>query len=730
MTCAACVRRIERALTRVPGVASAAVHLASETAHVVYDPTQVDPGRLARAIRDAGYEPRPLETAAGLRQEASSVWAGFAPVALALALAAPLVLPMLLAPLGLQVMLPAWLQALLASVVQFGPGARFYRAAWSAVRAGSSNMDVLVVLGATAAWGLSLWLWLTAAPGAEPHLYFEAGAVVVALVLLGKWLEGRAKREAGAAIRALSGLAPSTARLLTRRGDERDIAVAELLVGDRVVILPGARVPADGVVVEGQSSVEEAMLTGEAIPVPKTVGDRVVGGTVNGPGRLVVEITATGSETLLAAIVRRVEAAQRAKAPIERTVDRVAAVFVPAVLALAAATLSGWWIAGAPAAEAILNAVAVLVVACPCALGLATPAAVMVGTGVAARLGIVVKDVEAIERLAAVRVIAFDKTGTLTEGRPQVVDVWAHAGVDAAYATSCAAAVERGSEHVLARALVEYAQAQALPVRSATDTRAIPGAGAEGVVEGRRWRVGALDWLAREGAMLDHARPWIETQQLGPVTLVGVACEAPQGMQLQLVLALADRVKPEAREAVAELERLGCALHLISGDRMEAALAVAAQVGIAASRVQAPVSPEGKVDAVRALRAAGRPVAMVGDGLNDAAALAAADVGMAIARAGQAVEAAMQAAGIVLLRSDVRLVAEALVLAERTRRTIRQNLFWAFLYNLLALPLAALGMLNPMIAGAAMAASSVSVMANALRLRSRLGKGCALGKMA
>jgi Cu+-exporting ATPase len=716
MTCASCVARVERALARVPGVHAAAVNLASETARVTFDPAQVDPARLSRAIRDAGYAPRPIPGVSAGASDASP-WAGFGPVALALGLSAPLVLPMLLWPFGVHWMPPAWLQFLLATPVQWGLGARFYRAGWHAARAGSGNMDLLVALGTTAAWGLSVWLWLTAAPGETPHLYFEASAVVIALVLLGKWLERRAKREATAAIRALAALAPTTARIRGKRGQEQEIPVAELLVGDRVIVLPGARLPADGRVLEGASAIDESMLTGEPLPVPKTVGDAVTGGSLNGAGRLVIEVTATGVDTVLAQIVRRVENAQMAKAPIERQVDRVAAVFVPVVLAIALATFLGWWLGGAGFESATLNAVAVLVIACPCALGLATPAAVMVATGVAAREGILVKDLEALERLASVTVVAFDKTGTLTEGRPEVVAHWAADPDREAEALAAVAAIERGSEHPIARAIAEHVAARGLPEVAVNEVTARPGAGSLGVVGGVRWRVGALDWLAAEGVELAPVEAWLAAQPVNG-TVVGAAAQRAHATSIELAFVLSDRIKADAEAGVAALQARGVAVHLISGDGEAAARAVAAQVGIPEAHVHARVRPEGKADRVDALRRAGAVVAMVGDGINDAPALAQADVGIAIGSSTRAaVDVATQAAGITLLRGEVGLVARAIGLAIETRAKIRQNLFWAFVYNAVGIPLAAFGLLNPVIAGAAMAASSLSVMTNALMLR-------------
>ena len=722
MTCASCVARVERALARVPGVHETAVNLASEMARVHFDPALVDVGRLARAVRDAGYEPFPPAAEVGASAvDAAARRETFSMLA-AVVLASPLVLPMLVSPLGGHAWLPPWLQFALATPIQFALGARFYRAGWRALLAGSGNMDQLVALGTTSAWGLSTWLWLTTPAGQVPHLYYEASAVVIALVLVGKWLEGRAKRDATAAIRALSSLAPTTARVLGRRGELRELPLAEVLVGDTVVVLPGERLPVDGVVLEGASAVDESMLTGEPLPVQRAAGDRVTGGSLNGSGRLLVRVTATGVDTLLAQIVRRVESAQMSKAPIQRLVDRVAAVFVPSVLVVAVLTLLASMALGLPAHEAVLRAVAVLVVACPCALGLATPAAVMAGTGVAARHGILLKDVQALERLADAQVVAFDKTGTLTRGEPVVCARW-HAPTAApdslARADAAVAAIEQGSEHPLARAIVGYLRANGARSTTASDVTALPGNGTTGYVDSERWLVGSLEWLAREGVDLAAAQPFIGASEQQGATLAGAAVSAAgaAGPRLVYVFALADAPKADAQSALAMLAERGLELHLISGDRPSAARAVAAALGLPAARVAAGVRPEAKADCIDRLRAGGRTVVMVGDGINDAPALAAADVGMAMAHRRQAADVAVEAAGITLMRGEVMQVPAAIDLAARTLRTMRQNLFWAFVYNVAAIPLAAVGMLSPMLAGAAMAASSVSVMLNALRLR-------------
>ena len=507
MTCATCVNRVERALKKVPGVADASVNLATESARVTYAPSDEMEARIRRAVRAAGYEPR-AEAAAG--EAETSPWAGFAPVGLALALSLPLAVPMFADWLGWHWMLPAWVQFLLATPVQFVLGARFYRAGWHAVRAGSGNMDLLVAIGTTAGWALSMWLWLVRG---ESHLYFEASAVVVALVLLGKWLEARAKHQATAAIRALHALRPETAHVLSAAGVEADVPLAEVLVGDRLVVRPGERVPADGVLEEGATHVDESMLTGEPLPVAKAAGARLTGGSINGEGRVVLRATAVGSESVLARIIRMVEDAQAAKAPIQRLVDRVSAVFVPVVLAIAAMTVGGWLLAGAGWEAALVHAVAVLVIACPCALGLATPAAIMAGTGVAARHGILVKDAQALELAHRIGTIAFDKTGTLTVGRPRLVAFIAQGDADEAQVLGVAASLQSGSEHPLARAVIQEAQARGIAVAQPDAVRAVAGKGLEGEVAGRSYLLGSLGWMEEAGVRFADHQP---TRQCAP----------------------------------------------------------------------------------------------------------------------------------------------------------------------------------------------------------------------
>ncbi len=721
MSCASCVGRVEKALARVPGVLEAEVNLATETARVVMA-GEGDRAALVAAVKAAGYG---VDEAAAGAGPAPTRWrfGEGARVALALLLAAPLVAPMLAIPfIGFgaahALMLPAPLQWLLATPVQFWLGARFYRAGWGALKAGTGNMDLLVALGTSAAYALSLWQWLVA--GDVHTLYFESSAVVVSLVLLGKWLEARARRQTTAALRALEALRPETARV-RRDGAERELPVAELLRGDLVVVRAGERLPVDGEVVEGASAVDESMITGESLPVPRGPGERVTGGSLNGEGLLVVRATTLGAESVLARIVRLVETAQGRKAPIQRLVDRVAAVFVPVVLVVALVALLGWGLGAGDWPAGVLNAVAVLVIACPCALGLATPAAIMAGTGVAARRGVLVKDAEALERAHAVQVVAWDKTGTLTEGRPRVVD---HAALDGngdgegSALLAAAAALQAGSTHPLAQAVVMAAGDAPRP--AVAGARVVPGRGVEAQLDGRRACLGSARWMAELGVPLEAVAEAMATQQRLGRSLSLLARDDGQGrLALQGWLAFGDRAKPGAAEAVAALTAQGLRSVLISGDNAGAAHHLAAEIGI--TEVHAEVLPEDKARHVAALKTGGAVVAMVGDGVNDAPALAAADVGIAMANAGDdggkaGSDVAMHAAGVTLMRGDPRAVADAIDISRRTHRKIRQNLFWAFVFNAVGIPAAALGHLSPVIAGAAMAMSSVMVVGNALLL--------------
>ncbi|EXF91569.1 cation-transporting ATPase transmembrane protein [Pseudomonas fluorescens HK44] len=708
MTCASCVGRVERALNKIAGVNSVSVNLANERAHLELL-GQIDPQLLIDAVSKAGYtasvwqaeQATDNDQVQRLRRERWSLL-------LAIVLALPLVLPMLVQPFGLHWMLAAWAQFALATPVQFIFGARFYVAAWKAVRAGAGNMDLLVALGTSAGYGLSIYLWATASAGSMPHLYFEASAVVIALVLLGKYLESRAKRQTASAIRALEALRPERAIQLID-GREQDVAISALRLGDLVLVKPGERFPVDGEVIEGQSHADEALISGESLPVPKYPGDKVTGGAINGEGRLLVRTQALGAETVLARIIRLVEDAQAGKAPIQKLVDKVSQVFVPVVLLLALATLIGWWLYGAPLETAVINAVAVLVIACPCALGLATPTAIMAGTGVAARHGILIKDAEALERAHEVSVVVFDKTGTLTSGTPRIAHLSAVDGNEATLLQQ-AGALQRGSEHPLAKAVLDACAERDLPVADVSASQSLTGRGIAGTLEGRQLALGNRRLLEESGLnagpLSESANAWEAEGR----TLSWLIEQSPAPKVLGL-FAFGDTLKPGALHAIEALNEQHIGSHLLTGDNRGSARVVAEALGI--SNVHAEVLPAEKASTVAELKKTG-VVAMVGDGINDAPALAAADIGIAM---GGGTDVAMHAAGITLMRGDPRLVPAALEISRKTYAKIRQNLFWAFVYNLIGIPLAAFGLLNPVIAGAAMALSSVSVVSNALLLK-------------
>ncbi|MCX2861548.1 heavy metal translocating P-type ATPase [Paucibacter sp. PLA-PC-4] len=698
MTCASCVGRVEKALRKQPGVLSAEVNLATETASVRLLTGQ-STDALLQAVAKAGYSAALKEDAAG---EVRPAWAQSGwPVLIAALLSAPLVVPMLGMLVGRHWMLDGWLQLLLSAPVQFWLGARFYKAGWAAARAGSGNMDLLVALGTSAAFGLSLYQLLD---GASAHaLYFESSSVVITLVLLGKWLEARAKRQTTAAIRALQALQPQTARVI-RDDREQELPLAALSLGDELIVRPGERIPVDGELLEGRSQVDESLITGESLPVSKQPGARLTGGSVNGEGLLRLRCTALGAESTLARIARMVEDAQGHKAPIQRLVDQVSAIFVPVVLVIALITLLGWGLVIGDWEQAWLNAVAVLVIACPCALGLATPAAIMAGTGVAATHGILIKDAQALEQAHRLQLVALDKTGTLTEGRPQLI-----AAEGAPELLRLAAALQAGSEHPLAHAVRVAAQDLALP--ASENLRAVAGRGVQARVEQQDLALGSGRWMQELGVDLRPQQARAAALQAEGRTVSWLAMIGEQPRLIGL-LAFGDALKPQAAIAVQRLQALGIRTLLLSGDNAGSAKAVAKTLGI--DEVRAELLPEDKARIIAQLKVDGRHVAMVGDGINDAPALAAADVGMAMATG---TEVAMAAAGITLMRGNPALVADAIDISKRTYAKIRQNLFWAFAYNVVGIPLAALGYLNPVIAGAAMALSSVSVLGNALLLK-------------
>jgi Cu+-exporting ATPase len=712
MTCAACAARIEKTLNRLPGV-DAAVNFATESARVDYDRARVDTAALLEAVAKAGYAAhvRIDESAERARDAArrDSAWHTLRrELAVAIVLTAPFVAQMVtMFVAGASAhdeLLPRWLQLALATPVQFVIGRRFYVGAWRALRGGGANMDVLVVLGTSIAW---LWSTLVTVTGVHEHVYFEASAAIITLVLLGKALEARAKAGTSAAMEGLLRLQPGIAHV-ERAGQQRDVPLADVVVGDRFIVRAGEAVPVDGNVVDGSGSVDESMLTGESRPVVKSAGSTVYAGTVNLDGLLRCDATGVGRSTLLASIVRLVGEAQGSKAPIQRLADRVSGIFVPVVVVIALLTfVATWWIVGDPIVG-IVNAVAVLVIACPCALGLATPTAIIVGTGRAAQLGVLIRNAVALENAGRVTTLVVDKTGTVTEGAPAVTDVRPSGGFSRDDVLAAAAALEQGAAHPLAKAIVAHARATSIAVPAVTEFAMLPGLGTTGRIGEERSLaiVGSLAFLASRGIVVDASA--VEGAADAGASIVGVAIDG----QMAGIVALADRVRATSAAAIARLVQANVDVVMLSGDNAATVAAIARAVGI--SHAEGAMAPAAKAERIRALQAKGQIVGMVGDGVNDAPALAAADVSFAIG-AGSAI--AVEAADITVIRDDLGAVVDAILLSRATRAKIRQNLVFAFGYNVLGIPLAALGFLNPVIAGAAMALSSVSVVTNALLLR-------------
>ena len=704
MTCASCANRAEAALSRVPGVTRAVVNLATGLATVEGDaPLKA----LVQAVDDAGYRAVDLRPPAGdggpeaarAREQQHLLSLRRRLIAAAI-LTAPL---LAIAMLELPIPGAGWVQLALATPVVFGAGRPFFAVALKLGRRLTANMDTLVAIGSGAAWASSAFALATGGG----HLYFEVAAVIVTLINLGKYLEDRAKTQANSAIRKLAGLRPRTARV--RRGTEEvDVAIEAVRVGDRVVVRPGERIPVDGTVESGTSAVDESMITGESLPVGRGPGDLVLAATVNRQGHLVVAATRVGDDTALAGIIRLVEAAQGSKAPIQRLADVVSARFVPSVLVVAALTGLGWGIAGAGFTEALLPTVAVLVIACPCALGLATPTAILVGTGKAAELGILVRNAEALERAHQIDVLLVDKTGTLTRGQPTVTEVTVLPGNDRDRALAQIAAAERYSEHPLGEAVVRAAKERGLAELAAADFTSVTGQGVVATVEGHAVVVGNRRLLRDRGIAIEPLLPFAEPIEAAGRTAIFAAIDGVA----TAVLSIADTPKPTSAAAVAELRGMGIRVVMATGDNARTAAAIARELGV--DDVLAEAAPADKVALVRKLQGEGRVVGMVGDGINDGPALAAADVSFAI---GTGTDVAMEAAALTLVKGDLAKVATAIALSRRTMQIIRQNLFWAFAYNTVGIPVAALGLLSPMIASGTMALSSVSVVANALRLR-------------
>jgi Cu+-exporting ATPase len=709
MTCATCALRVERALSAAPGVERVEVNLATNRGSVEGSAERLRPADLIAAVQRAGYEAE-LLAGDGARDheiaaaEARRMHAESRRLVVAAVLSIPFFAPMV------GVALPGWLQLVLATPVQFLIGARFYVGAWKALRARMGNMDLLVALGTSAAYCYSLYLLLARA--AATGLYFDSAAVVIALVTVGKWLEARAKRSTTEQIKALMSLRPERARVV-RGEQEIEIAANAVAVGDVVVVRPGERLPVDGVVIGGHSEVDESLLTGESLPVAKVAGDKVTGGSINGHGLLRIEAMAVGNQSTLSRIIALIEGAQVRKAPVQRLVDRVAEVFVPVVLAISLAAFLGWWLIAGDFAAGLIAAVSVLVIACPCALGLATPTALMVGTGVAAKAGILIRDAEALERAHRLDTLVLDKTGTVTEGKPAVTDVIPN-GVSERELLRLAAAAQAGSEHPLARAVLARARElgpEGISSLSLEDFQSHAGLGLTARVGGRHIVIGNRRLMQQHGIRMEDGEPQAARLEEAGRTVMWVGALDPQPTWLGLI-GVADPIKPEAAAAVQHLDAIGIATVLLTGDNERTAAVVAAQLRI--GRVLAGVLPEEKAAEVRRLQGQGRQVGMVGDGVNDAPALAAADVGFAV---GTGADIAMQTAGVTLMRGDPRLLGDAIAVSRATYRKIRQGLFWAFIFNVIGLPAAAFGLLNPVIAGAAMALSSVTVVSNALLLR-------------
>ncbi|MES2586598.1 MAG: heavy metal translocating P-type ATPase [Pseudomonadota bacterium] len=737
MTCASCVSRVEKALNKIPGVEAATVNLATEQARVRIQRGSSSLAEIIALVKKTGYEAKESSARGNLDQKpVKSFWAadGLGRVIVSFLLSTPLFLPMFIMPFGIHWSLSGWWQLALATPVQFLLGWRFYKAGYKSLMAGAGNMDLLVALGTSAAYGLSLYILLTSSHAHE--LYFEGSAVIICMVLLGKWLEARAKQQTSEAIRALQKLWPEHAKVLNNSvelqgnvgvdADQyRDLPLDQVLPSDRVLILPGERVPVDGVIVLGASHVDESLLTGESEPIKKTVGSKVIGGALNGEGMLVVTAEAVGVESVLSQIINLVEEAQTQKAPIQKLVDQVSAIFVPTVIVLALITGLGNWLYLDSISIAILRAVSVLVIACPCALGLATPAAIMAGTGIAARFGILIKDPQVLELAHRLDIVAFDKTGTLTAGKPRMLALlpFDDSPVDIDQILATAAGLQLGSEHPLAKALIDAAKEKGIAPIATAASKGLPGIGIEGIPSAgyfagqtlRLQSVASIEGSLQHDIVLQKSQSCFELGQTVSV-LMDLGSEASQAPTPIAVISFGDELKPNAKSAVDALHALHIRTVMLSGDNLAAATRVGKTIGI--DEVFAQIMPGNKAEIIQRLRntAAVKKhfVAMVGDGVNDAPALAMADVGMAMSTG---TDVAMQAAGITLMRGDPALVADAIDISKRTWNKIRQNLFWAFAFNTIGIPMAALGYLSPMLAGSAMALSSFCVLSNALLLK-------------
>lgn len=719
MSCAACSARIEKKLNRMQGV-SASVNLATEKATVEFDPEQESSASIIKAVKSIGYgaikedaESSGKERRARNRQ----LRALQITLAVSIILTVPFVLNMVLdlAHAGTGFLSNPYFQFVLGSIIQFGIGWRFYKNAFLAIRSGSANMDVLVALGTSAAYLFSVynvfWVWpreqMSGMQMSMPHLYFETSAVIITLILLGKYFEASAKSRTGDAIKKLIGLEAKTARVL-RGGTETDIPIEEVIPGDTVVVRPGEKIPVDGTILEGNSAVDESMITGESLPMDKTVGDTVIGATMNRFGTFRFQATRVGKDAALAHIIKMVEDAQSAKAPIQKIADKISGIFVPVVLGIALVTFLLHLLITRDLTSSIISAVAVLVIACPCSLGLATPTAIMVGTGIGATAGILFKGGDLLETTGKVSAVVLDKTGTVTNGHPEVTDIVAF-DISDKEALRLAGIAEKNSEHPLGQAIAQAASDQsAAPLPSPDTFEALPGKGVSASAEGKTLLVGTRSLISEAGLSLTDAEPAMERLEKGGKTAMLLA----DTEQVLAVIAVADTIKEGSRRAVERLREMGVEVVMLTGDNARTAAAVATQAGI--THVSAEVLPENKASEVENLRKGGKIVAMAGDGINDAPALATADIGIAM---GAGADVAIEAAGITLMRGNLESIPQAIELSRRTMRKIRQNLFWALFYNSVGIPFAAVDLLNPMIAGAAMAFSSVTVVTNSLSLR-------------
>ncbi len=718
MTCAACSARIEKKLASLDGVNRVNVNLSTERASIAFEPDRIKVDDMVSVIEALGYSAEKIENI-NRDQEQELKEKEIRDLRISLYISALLSLPLVAAMILslLKIDIPAlafvhneFFQLIVATPVQFVIGARFYKHAYYALRSGSPNMDVLIVMGTSAAYFFSLYniLYESVEPGMMKDLYFEAAAIIITLILLGKYLEAVAKGKTSEAIKKLAELQAKTARVI-RQGVEEDIPIEAVQLGDIVVVRPGEKVPVDGKIIEGNSSLDESMLTGESLPTDKRAGDLVFGATINRFGVFKFEATRVGKDTALAQIIKMVEDAQGSKAPIQKIADQVAGVFVPIVLAIAVVTFLVWYLGGAGINKSLISAVAVLVIACPCALGLATPTAIMVGTGKGAENGILIKGGEHLEMAYKLNAVVLDKTGTITKGQPEVTDVVTLGQLDSNGILRLAARAEKSSEHPLGVAIYEKGKQEYGALSDPDSFEAIPGMGIKAVIDEQEVYVGTRKLMQARGIVTDAIESAIADLEDQGKTAMLMAVNG----KLESILAVADTLKEGSQEAIADLLQMGIEVYMITGDNQRTANAIARQVGI--ENVLAEVLPENKAQEVEKLKAMGKTVAMVGDGINDAPALATADIGMAM---GTGTDVAMEAADITLMRGDLRTIPASIRLSRQTMRKIKQNLFWAFIYNIIGIPFAALGMLNPVIAGGAMAFSSVSVVTNSLSLRS------------